>query len=71
MNGTVFTQLFGPVTCMLTKIFFNFLQAFKEEEKEYADLKKNLRVSIRDMRRTVSSIIQSKRESIYITSKLP
>ena len=30
-----------------------FLQSFKEEDKQYADLKRNLRESIRDMRRTV------------------
>ena len=34
--------------------YFMTLQSFKEEDKQYADVKKNLRVSIRDMRRTVS-----------------
>ena len=50
-----FDSIVRPSYMYVNKDFFlNFLQAFKEEEKEYADLKKNLRVSIRDMRRTVS-----------------
>ncbi|XP_052225547.1 cilia- and flagella-associated protein 43-like isoform X5 [Dreissena polymorpha] len=35
------------------------LEAFKEEDKQYAEIKKNLRVSIRDMRRTLQSMLHS------------
>ncbi|XP_053407637.1 cilia- and flagella-associated protein 43-like isoform X4 [Mercenaria mercenaria] len=35
------------------------LESFKEEDKQYADVKKNLRVSIRDMRRTLQSMLKN------------
>ena len=38
---------------MILKVFF-FWQAIKEEDKEYSELKKQLRTEIRDMRRNVS-----------------
>ncbi|KAL4232016.1 Cilia- and flagella-associated protein 43 [Mactra antiquata] len=35
------------------------LESFKEEDKQYADVKKNLRVSIRDMRRTLQGMLKN------------
>lgn len=35
------------------------LESFKEEDKQYADVKKNLRVSIRDMRRTLQTMLKN------------
>lgn len=35
------------------------LEAFKEEDRQYADVKKNLRVSIRDMRRTLQTMLKT------------
>ncbi|XP_060599927.1 cilia- and flagella-associated protein 43-like [Ruditapes philippinarum] len=35
------------------------MESFKEEDKQYADVKKNLRVSIRDMRRTLQTMLKN------------
>jgi hypothetical protein len=40
-------------------IFFLF-QSFKAEDAQYADMKKDLRVQIRDMRRTVRHLLLKK-----------
>ncbi|XP_052771525.1 cilia- and flagella-associated protein 43-like isoform X3 [Mya arenaria] len=35
------------------------LESFKEEDKQYAEIKKNLRVSIKDMRKTLQSMLRN------------
>jgi hypothetical protein len=41
--------------CVQKKVFV--VQCLREEEKQYADTKKNLREQIRDIRKTVSATI--------------